>query len=281
MFCARLIEEYFEYDVKFASTESVFWIDHKSTKQPLFQRVRDEATAYCEDCFVPHKVIKSGSGKMSISCSAGTRLVEELDLARWRIDPFDLIRCLQGGLELNGVADERHYHKFWYLGEYRTDNHFIPVWLMRACNEPADIQLVRKSLEDRSPDKAGVIFASNPLASSINWPRGSKVLRLSDAVSIVANRVLLARSAFHARLPENVYPRRARGRPIKGKLDYREHFAMRAKSNEAVPSSLTAEATALRNLSVLKFGEDQACSVGHIENLIRDAYNAWKSTRQS
>ena len=275
------LEQHFEHDASFASAENAFWTDQTSTKHRLFHRVKDATTIYCEDCFAPHKPIKSSNGEFGISCPAGTRLVAKEHLQRWRIDPVDLIGCLRTILALTGSAEQRLEGRLWYIGDFRNDQHLIPIWLMRACGEPEDIEFIRANLQKRSPDKPGVIISSNALSISIPWPRGSKILRLCDALSIVDNQIQFDQSALHSRLPNSVKAIRNVGRPLKGQFDYETHFAARAERNEANPNSLRAEAQALRHLSVTQFGEDQACAVGHIENLIRADYRAWKSTYQS
>ncbi|MEO1407134.1 MAG: hypothetical protein AAFV54_11665 [Pseudomonadota bacterium] len=208
-------------------------------------------------------------------------MVAKEELERWRVDAVDIIACLRALLALTGAADERLKDKFWYIGDYQNGRHLIPIWLMRTSDEPEDIQFVRANLQNRAPDKTGVIISSNSLSSSIPWPRGSKILRLCDALSIVENQIFCDQTALHARLPMDIRPTRNVGRPLKGQFDYKGHFAMRAERNEANPNSLSAEARALRDLSVTEFGEDQACTVGHIENLIRADYSAWKSSFQS
>ena len=275
---ANDLEQHFEHDASFAIAESAFGTDQISTKHRLFHRVKDATTIYCEDCFAPHKPIKSSNGELSISCPAGTRLVAKEHLQRWRIDPVDLIGYLRTTLALIGSAEQRLEGRLWYIGDFRNDHHLIPIWLMRACSEAEDIEFVRANLQKRSPDKPGVIISSNVLSISIPWPRGSKILRLRDALSIVDNQIQFDQSALQSRLPKGVKAIRNVGRPLKGQFEYKTHFAARAERNEADPNSLRAEAQALRDLSVAEFGEDQTCAIGHIENLIRAEYRVWKST---
>jgi hypothetical protein len=243
-------------------------------KAGLIERAPEAKSYACPSCAVTHPIERAGADYVVI-CDTGPKRLKPEAAHAWRCHWGKLKQVMHERLSLAGPSRELIPGTACFLGMLGKSQIAFPVWLVRGMTDPNVRLNIIQRLEIGGPQLTGVVITASKLMTPPAIANGSKFLWLADLIRLEEDQVDFDLAAVWSRAPEHSRGNTGKkGRPGK-EGDPLATFLSRVKAQSA-EKMMSKEAMAILKIEIALHGRKKAYARSSIENLIRDAFNAWK-----
>lgn len=240
----------------------------------LVERDKELRFLKCPVCRTRHPVEKDDTGHFMV-CAEGIERLPPEKLVRWRCNWGELGKFLNRAARLDGSSKAILKNELSELGLLGKPSNGHMVLLARGLDHPETRQRVHRRLAEGASWAGGVLISTTRLHAPGDLPNGIHLVWLGDVLVPDHLRGDGVRPALWASLERNSDKKHTkRGQPAKPG-DPQAEFRDRVRDGSAI-RKIRREAAAIRNAQIRQFGDFRAQSVGHIENLIRSDFRAWR-----
>ena len=228
----------------------------------------------CPACRTRHPIEKDDTGHFMV-CAQGVERLPAEKVVRWQCHWRRLGEFLNRSAGLDGSSKTILQNELSELGLLGKPSNGHLVLLARGLDHPGTRQRVFRRLAEGASWTGGVLISATRLHAPGDLPNGIRLVWLGDMLMpdhLRGDGVGPALWASLGRTSDKKHIKR--GRPAKPG-DPLATFLDRVRS-ESAKRKIGLEAAAIHKAQTTRLKKSRAQSVGHIENLIRPAFHAWR-----